>query len=168
MLSLAGSQYTRNFLWGSCILSILIKRNSLSWTVEGRVAWGVLKFPYPAFFSLQVKWLIAVQISTVVFKSIYIKCFFSKWWNVYSVSIISSDCTLKIPTKCNQTKLFFFSFLYKCVASQLYIQSWFSFVLKRVGWLHYLFFPPAAAWCVFVGCGLVSWGMRAPRLTSGP
>lgn len=33
---------------------------------------------------------------------------FFEWWNLYLVSIISSDCTLKIPTKGNQTLFFLF------------------------------------------------------------
>lgn len=56
--------------------------------------------------------------------------------NVYSVSIISNDWTLKNPRKTNQTKLFFFFFpFWNRVAFQLYIQSWIWFVSKYVSLL---------------------------------
>lgn len=114
----------------------------------------------------QVKWLVAVHISIVYFQSIYIECFFffPKWWNVYSVSIISSDCTLKVPTKGNRTKLFFFFFLN--VLHPNYIQSWFSFVLKGVGLLFLCSSLVCFVWAVIQSPPQEAWVMRAPQLTS--
>lgn len=97
-------------------------------------------FKIPISCFLHCKWrLTAVQISIVYLKSICIECFlFSKWWNVYLVSIISSDCTLKIPTKGNQTKLFFLyeNVLHPCSIfnhdSVLYWNVWVYF-LQQLG-----------------------------------
>lgn len=120
-----------------------LKRNLLSWTVKGSLClWDVLRFPLSCFLHCKQNSLLQFRSGLFILNQFTLSVFFHfsfffffKWWNMYWVSIISSDCTLKIPTKGNQTK-HFFSF-WKCVASQLYIQSWFCFVLKCVGLLFF-------------------------------
>lgn len=83
--------------------------------------------------------------------------FNSKWWNVYSVSIISSDCTLKNPNErlTNQTLFFLFK-------NVLHPRSIFNHG-SVLYWNVWVYFFAAAAWCVSAGCGSASCTGRPER-----
>lgn len=117
--------------------------NLLCWTVKGSVWLRWFQIPISCFFHCSKMTYYGSPLF-ILNQFTWVFLFFL-WENVYSVSIISNDGTLKIPTKSNQTKLFSF---WKCCISALY-----SIMVLFLYWnVRVYFFAAAAAWRVL--CGL--------------